>query len=70
MAVAELESVTVTVKSKEPVAVGTPDSMPVAACSARPVGRRARVTDHEYGGVPPDAVESLGVGTLCGGGRE
>lgn len=51
-----VESLTCTVKSAVPAAVGVPVITPVALCKVRPAGRAPAVNVHdEYGGVPPVA---------------
>ena len=47
-------SVTRTVKLLDPAAPGVPDSVPPAA-RLNPAGSVPLDTDHEYGGVPPEA---------------
>jgi hypothetical protein len=50
-------SVTFTVKVLDPVVLGVPDSMPSAE-RLRPAGSVPVATDHEYGGVPPEAAKA------------
>lgn len=49
-------SVAVTVKLKLPLAVGVPESVPVAALRLSPAGRVPAETECAYGGVPPDTT--------------
>jgi len=52
-----LESVTVAVKLNDPVAVGVPRMIPVAAVRLSPAGRLLpELIDHLYGVVPPAAL--------------
>jgi len=52
-----VESLTRTVKSAVPAAVGVPSITPVALCKVRPAGSAPAITVHAaYGGVPPVAV--------------
>ena len=50
-------SVTFTVNALDPVVLGVPDSMPSAE-RLRPAGSDPVATDHEYGGVPPEAAKA------------
>ena len=49
----EAESLTVTVTVKLPLAVGVPETTPVAAPRFRPAGRLPPLIDQVKGGVPP-----------------
>jgi hypothetical protein len=50
-------SVTCTVKLNVPAGpFGVPVMAPLFAFSANPEGSEPEVTDHEYGGVPPEAA--------------
>ena len=57
--VGALESVTVTVKSKVPVAVGVPVIDPSAAAKLRPGGKVPDATDQVNGAVPPSTLNTL-----------
>ncbi|MNN84820.1 hypothetical protein D3C81_2020260 [compost metagenome] len=46
------------VKVKLPAAVGVPLSTPVAASSARPVGKVPLLSVYTYGATPPPAVKA------------
>ena len=56
VAVAELASVTCTVKVDVPLVVGVPDMTPVEGFRAKPAGRVPEETDQVYGDEPPTAV--------------
>jgi len=55
-AVGVVESVTVTVKSEVPAAVGVPVMIPVESSRLKPAGSVPVVTDHVYGVTPPEAA--------------
>ena len=48
------ESTTCTVKEKLPTAVASPDKTP-EELKLKPAGKAPAVTDHVYGGTPPEA---------------
>jgi hypothetical protein len=58
VAVAEVESVTLTVNEDVPVDVGVPEICPVFAFNARPAGREPALTFQVYGDVPPIAIRT------------
>src|SRR5690242_6196025 len=55
-AVAVRLSVTLTSKAADPASVGVPAITPVVEFRVSPFGRAPLMSDHEYGGVPPAAV--------------
>ena len=55
-AVADLVSVTRTVKLLVPVTVGVPEIIPVLVASDNPVGKVPEARDQLYGGAPPVAT--------------
>jgi hypothetical protein len=50
------ESETVAVKVTVPLAVGVPETRPVAGARLKPLGRLPPVIDQVYGSVPPVAL--------------
>ena len=57
VAVADVLSVTRTVKLLGPAVLGVPDSVPPAA-RLNPAGKVPLATAHEYGGDPPEATRA------------